>query len=116
MARMRSLPAPLAHGTLARKPIHAQANAARRQSLKLLALLAVGGGADALQRLSSQFVCVPASAKLVEAARLLKPGLPVAVVDGDGQFVGTLNSAHILDCIASVPAPRPAAAEVAQHA
>ncbi|WP_174717789.1 glycine betaine/L-proline ABC transporter ATP-binding protein [Pseudomonas sp. NC02] len=80
------------------------------------ALLAVGGGADALQRLSSQFVCVPASAKLVEAARLLKPGLPVAVVDGDGQFVGTLNSAHILDCIASVPAPRPAAAEVAQHA
>jgi len=45
MARMRALPAPLAHGTLARKPVHAQANAARRQSLKLLALLAVGGGA-----------------------------------------------------------------------
>lgn len=45
MARMRALPAPLAHGTLARKPAHAQANAARRQSLKLLALLAVGGGA-----------------------------------------------------------------------
>ncbi|QDG69568.1 FecR domain-containing protein [Janthinobacterium tructae] len=45
MARMRALPAPLAHGTLARKPIHAQANAARRQSLKFLALLAVGGGA-----------------------------------------------------------------------
>ena len=45
MARMRGLPAPLAHGTLARKPAHAQANAARRQSLKLLALLAVGGGA-----------------------------------------------------------------------
>lgn len=45
MARMRSLPAPLAHGTLARTPMHAQANAARRQSLKLLALLAVGGGA-----------------------------------------------------------------------
>ncbi|WP_215409157.1 FecR domain-containing protein [Janthinobacterium sp. JC611] len=45
MARMRALPAPLAHGTLARKPLHAQANAARRQSLKLLALLAVGGGA-----------------------------------------------------------------------
>ncbi|MDN2710465.1 FecR domain-containing protein [Janthinobacterium sp. SUN118] len=45
MARMRSLPASLAHGTLARKPVHAQANAARRQSLKLLALLAVGGGA-----------------------------------------------------------------------
>ena len=44
MARMRALPAPLAHGTLARKPAHAQANAARRQSLKLLALLAVGGG------------------------------------------------------------------------
>ena len=45
MARMRALPAPLAHGTLARKPMHTQANAARRQSLKLLALLAVGGGA-----------------------------------------------------------------------
>ena len=45
MARMRGLPAPLAHGTLARKPLHAQAHAARRQSLKLLALLAVGGGA-----------------------------------------------------------------------
>ncbi|MDZ5633800.1 FecR domain-containing protein [Janthinobacterium sp. GMG1] len=45
MARMRGLPGPLAHGTLARKPAHAQANAARRQSLKLLALLAVGGGA-----------------------------------------------------------------------
>ncbi|MCX7289944.1 FecR domain-containing protein [Janthinobacterium sp.] len=45
MARMRALPAPLAHGTLARKPVHAQASAARRQSLKLLALLAVGGGA-----------------------------------------------------------------------
>ena len=45
MARMRALPAPLAHGTLARKPIHAQANAARRQSLKFLALLALGGGA-----------------------------------------------------------------------
>ncbi|WP_253192875.1 FecR domain-containing protein [Janthinobacterium sp. LM6] len=45
MARMRALPAPLAHGTLARKPAHAQANAARRQSLKLLALLAMGGGA-----------------------------------------------------------------------
>ena len=45
MARMRSLPAPLAHSTLARKPIHAHANAARRQSLKFLALLAVGGGA-----------------------------------------------------------------------
>ena len=45
MARMRALPAPLAHGTLTRKPIHAQANAARRQSLTFLALLAVGGGA-----------------------------------------------------------------------
>ena len=45
MARMRALPAPLAHGTLALKPLHTQANAARRQSLKLLALLAVGGGA-----------------------------------------------------------------------
>ena len=45
MARMRGLPAALAHGTLARKPAHAQANAARRQSLKLVALLAVGGGA-----------------------------------------------------------------------
>ncbi|KAB8058869.1 DUF4880 domain-containing protein [Janthinobacterium sp. FT14W] len=45
MARMRGLPAPLAHGTLARKPVHAQAHAARRQSLKLLALLAAGGGA-----------------------------------------------------------------------
>ena len=43
MARMRGLPAALAHGTLARKP--AQANAARRQSLKLVALLAAGGGA-----------------------------------------------------------------------
>jgi transmembrane sensor len=45
MARMRGLPAALAHGTLARKPARAQANAARRQSLKLVALLAVGGGA-----------------------------------------------------------------------
>ena len=45
MARMRGLPASLAHGTLARKPLHAQAHAARRQSLKLLALLAAGGGA-----------------------------------------------------------------------
>lgn len=79
-------------------------------------LLAVGGGADVLQRLSTQFVSVPAGAKLVEVARLLKPGLPVAVVDCDGLFVGTLNSAHILDCIASVAAPRPSAAEVAQHA
>ncbi|NVZ79439.1 glycine betaine/L-proline ABC transporter ATP-binding protein, partial [Pseudomonas gingeri] len=80
------------------------------------ALLAVGGGSDALQRLSTQFVSVPASAKLVEVARLLKPGLPIAVVDGEGLFVGTLNSAHILDCIASVPPPRANAAEVAQHA
>lgn len=45
VARMRGLSTPLAHGTLARKPAHAQAHAARRQSLKLLALLAVGGGA-----------------------------------------------------------------------
>lgn len=80
------------------------------------ALLAVGGGSDALQRLSPQFVSVPASAKLVEVARLLKPGLPVAVIDGEGLFVGTLNSAHILDCIASAPPPRPPASEVAHHA
>jgi len=45
MARMRGLPASLAHGTLARKPAHAKAHAARRQSLKLLVLLAAGGGA-----------------------------------------------------------------------
>jgi glycine betaine/proline transport system ATP-binding protein len=84
------------------------------------ALLAVGGGADAQQRLSLQFVSVPASAKLVEVARLLKPGLPVAVVDADGVFVGTLNSAHILDCIAglpsSPPSTRPFVSEVAHHA
>jgi glycine betaine/proline transport system ATP-binding protein len=49
-------------------------------------------------------------------ARLLKPGLPVAVVDGEGLFIGTLNSAHILDCIASVAAHRPISAEVAHHA
>ncbi|NWE23484.1 glycine betaine/L-proline ABC transporter ATP-binding protein, partial [Pseudomonas sp. P7548] len=80
------------------------------------ALLAVGAGGDALQRLSPQFVSVPASAKLVEVARLLKPGHPVAVADADGVFIGTLNSAHILDCIASVPPPRPAVSEVAHHA
>jgi glycine betaine/proline transport system ATP-binding protein len=79
-------------------------------------LLAVGGGADALRRLSTQFVSVPANAKLVEVARLLKPGLPVAVVDGEGLFIGTLSSAHILDCIASVASHRPSAAEVAHHA
>ena len=47
MARLRSLPAPLAHGTLARAPLHAQARenavATRRQALALLALFAVGG-------------------------------------------------------------------------
>lgn len=80
------------------------------------ALLAVGAGNDALQRLSPQFVSVAASAKLVEVARQLKPGLPVAVVDGEGLFLGTLESAHILDCIASVPSPRPSASEVAHHA
>ena len=84
------------------------------------ALLAVGGGADAQQRLSAQFVSVPASAKLVEVARLLKPGLPVAVVDADGVFVGTLNSAHILDCIAGLPSSSPPVhpfvSEVAHHA
>jgi glycine betaine/proline transport system ATP-binding protein len=84
------------------------------------ALLAVGGGADAQQRLSLQFVSVPASARLVEVARLLKPGLPVAVVDDDGVFAGTLNSAHILDCIAglpsSLPSTRPSVSEVAYHA
>ncbi|MDB5981982.1 MAG: proline/glycine betaine transporter ATP-binding protein [Pseudomonas sp.] len=79
-------------------------------------LLAVGGGADALQRLSTLFVSVPANAKLVEVARQLKPGLPVAVVDGEGLFIGTLNSSHILDCIASVASHRPNAAEVAHHA
>jgi len=84
------------------------------------ALLAVGGGADAQQRLSLQFVSVSASAKLVEVARLLKPGLPVAVVDADGVFVGTLNSAHILDCIAGLPSSsptiRPFISELAHHA
>jgi glycine betaine/proline transport system ATP-binding protein len=79
-------------------------------------LLAVGGGASALKCLSPHFVSVPANAKLVEVARLLKPGLPVAVVDGEGLFIGTLSSAHILDCIASVASHRPSAAEVAHHA
>lgn len=47
MARLRALPAPLAHGTLARAPLHARvredARAMRRQSLALLALFAAGG-------------------------------------------------------------------------
>lgn len=46
MARLRSLPAPLAHGTLARAPLHArareEARVTRRQSLALLAVFGLG--------------------------------------------------------------------------
>lgn len=84
--------------------------------LDVSAMSAIAAGSDALQSLSPHFVSVLANAKLVEVARQLKPGLPVAVVDGAGLFIGTLNSAHILDCIASIPLPRTAVSEVAHHA
>ena len=62
-------------------------------------LLKVRNGADAIDVMSSRFVSVPASAKLVEVARLMRGNQPVAVVEEGGGFVGTLEAEDVLHCI-----------------
>ncbi|MGF3024955.1 quaternary amine ABC transporter ATP-binding protein [Methylobacterium aquaticum] len=50
---------------------------------------------------TADYVAVRAEAKLLEVARLYRAGQPVAVVDGDGRFLGTLGADDLLARIAS---------------
>jgi glycine betaine/proline transport system ATP-binding protein len=85
-------------------------------ALNASALSKVMAGADAQQELSTEFVSVPACTKVVDVARLWKPGRPVAVIDEGGILIGTLEPEHILGCIASVSSPRSLALEGAHYA
>ena len=80
------------------------------------AMLKVRNGSDPGEVMSSRFVCVPANAKLVEVARLLRGNQPVAVVEEGGRFVGTLESENVLECIGARSVPNPQLLEGAHHA
>ena len=53
---------------------------------------------------SSDYVSVPDNAKLLEVARSYRDGRPIAVVDEDGRFVGTLGVDELLSRISSTSA------------
>ncbi|SEF54653.1 quaternary amine ABC transporter ATP-binding protein [Bosea lathyri] len=53
---------------------------------------------------SSDYVSVPGNAKLLEVARSYRDGRPIAVVDEDGRFVGTLGVDELLSRISSTSA------------
>ena len=58
---------------------------------------------------SSDYVSVPGDAKLLEVARSYRDGRPIAVVDEDGRFVGTLGVDELLSRISSI-SPKTASA------
>ena len=51
--------------------------------------------------LSTDYVSVPPGAKLIEVARSYRDGRPIAVVDDEGRFIGSLGADDILARIAS---------------
>ncbi|MBS0535388.1 MAG: glycine betaine/L-proline ABC transporter ATP-binding protein [Proteobacteria bacterium] len=51
--------------------------------------------------LSADYVSVSPGAKLIEVARNYRDGRPIAVIDDDGRFIGTLGADDILARIAS---------------
>jgi glycine betaine/proline transport system ATP-binding protein len=69
----------------------------------------VNGGTSLGPLLSSEYVTVPANAKLVDVARVYRTGQPMAVIDESGKLIGTLAAEQILSRIAATSNPQPSA-------
>ncbi len=67
----------------------------------------VNAGTSPGSLLSSDYIAVPANAKLVDVARVYRTGQPMAVIDENGKLIGTLGAEQILSRIAATSSPQP---------
>ncbi len=74
------------------------------------------GGASAQSLLHPDVVCVPADAKLIDAARAYRAGQPLAVVDEARRFIGRLTPERMLAEISAQPPQSSSTSEGAPHA
>lgn len=70
-------------------------------------LIHVSAGKSPAAVMSSSFVQLAESTKLIDASRLLKSAPHAAVIDDSGSFIGTVGAGNILECIATVATPTP---------
>ncbi|WP_426111994.1 quaternary amine ABC transporter ATP-binding protein [Pseudomonas sp. DSP3-2-2] len=76
-------------------------------SLTAQGLREVKSGGQILELMDKNFVSLPASAKLIDASRILKSAPQAAVLDTTGAFAGTVEASNILECISAVSSPEP---------
>lgn len=69
--------------------------------------LKANSGTSLNSLISSDYIAVPASAKLVDVARVYRTGQPMAVIDDSGKLIGTLAAEQILSRIAATSSPQP---------